>query len=203
MKGRGARERILAASVRLFYARGVNNVGVDRVVRESRVTKTTLYRHFPSKDDLIAAFMERINAEWSAWLQSRVERASYDPNERLLAVFDALEEWFQTPTFRGCPFINTAAEISDPSSPLARAAWRFKRGFRDYLRTLAQAAKAADADSLADQLLLLADGAIVRAAMTEGEGAAAALAKRAARSLIRSSPASKADARRKVRKSSK
>lgn len=185
MTGRGARERILATAARLFYARGINRVGVDTIAAEARVTKTSLYRHFPSKARLVAAFMERINAEWSAWLKSRVEGASSDPAERLLAVYDALGEWFQTPTFRGCPFINTAAEVSDPESPLAKAAWGFKRGFRDYLRALTREAKAEDAGPLADSLLLLADGAIVRAAMNPGDGAsAAALAKKAARALL-------------------
>lgn len=183
MKGRGARERILKTAVRLFYAHGINNVGVDRVVAESRVTKTSLYRHFPSKEKLVAAFLERINAEWSAWLKGRVEQASDDPRARLLAVFDALGEWFKTATFRGCPFINTAAELSDPASPAARAAWRFKKGLRDYLRGLAGEARARDADLLADQLLLLADGAIVRAAMT-GESGSAAAARKAAAALL-------------------
>jgi AcrR family transcriptional regulator len=184
MKGRGARERILKTATRLFYAQGINNVGVDLVVARSRVTKTSLYRHFPSKEILVAAFLERINDEWSSWLKARVAGASDDPRERLLAVFDALGEWFRTPTFRGCPFINTAAEVSDRSSPTAKAAWRFKKGFRDYLLELAREARVDDPDMLSEQLLLLADGAIVRAAMT-GEPSSAAYAKKAARALIR------------------
>jgi AcrR family transcriptional regulator len=183
-KGSGAREKILATATRLFYAHGINNVGVDLVVAESRVTKTTLYRHFPSKDALVAAFLQKMNDDWSAWLRARVARAADDPRKRLLAVFDALGEWFRTPSFRGCPFINTAAEVSDPKSPAAKAAWRFKRGFRDYLRELASDAGTGKPDRLADQLLLLADGAIVRAAMS-GEHGSAAVAKAAAVALVR------------------
>lgn len=183
MRGRGTREKILATAARLFYGRGIHGVGVDLVVARARVTKTTLYRHFPSKEALVGAFLERINDEWSAWLRTRVAGASKRPRERLLAVFDALGEWFRTPTFRGCPFINTAAEAADRSSPTAKAAWRFKRGFRDYLRELAREAGVEGPDRLADQLLLLADGAIVRAAMT-GEAGSAAVAKRAARALL-------------------
>jgi AcrR family transcriptional regulator len=185
MSGRGAKESILATATRLFYAHGINNVGVDRVVAEAKVTKTSLYRHFPSKELLVIAFLGRINDEWSAWLKSRVERRAASPRERLLVVFDALGEWFRTPAFRGCPFINTAAEVSSRNSPMAKAAWVFKRGFRDYLRTLAVEAKADAPELLADQLLLLADGAIVRAAMT-GDMSSARVAKKAADTLIRS-----------------
>ena len=119
MSRRGAREKILAAATRLFYAHGINNVGVDRVVVEAKVTKTSLYRHFPSKELLVLAFLERINAEWSEWMKVRVMGSSADPTARLLAVFDALGEWFKTPTFRGCPFINTSAETPIPSTPPA------------------------------------------------------------------------------------
>lgn len=184
MSGRGARERILAVATRLFYAYGINSVGVDRVVAESKVTKTSLYRHFPSKEILVVAFLEKINAEWSAWLRERVEGVSAHPRARLLAVFDALGEWFRTPTFRGCPFINTSAEIASRSRSSTKAAVAFKREFREYLRTLSAKAKVPDPDLLADQLLLLADGAIVRAAMT-GDVRSAAVAKKAAGSLIR------------------
>jgi AcrR family transcriptional regulator len=182
--GRGARERILKTAARLFYAHGINNVGVDLVASRSRATKTSLYRHFPSKEKLVAAFLDRINGEWSSWLKARVASASDDPRERLLAVFDALGEWFRTPTFRGCPCINSAAEAADRSSPIAKSAWRFKMGFRDYLLQLSREAGADDPGLLSDQLLLLADGAIVRAAMSGRTGSAAA-AKKAARALLR------------------
>jgi AcrR family transcriptional regulator len=184
VKGRGARERILKTATRLFYARGINNVGVDLVAARSHVTKTSLYRHFPSKEILVAAFLDRINEEWSSWLKARVAGASGDPRRRVLAVFDALGEWFRTPTFRGCPFINSAAETADLTSPTAKAAWRFKKGFRDYLLELARETDADDPVLLADQLLLLADGAIIRAAMT-GETGSAAVAKKAAHALLR------------------
>lgn len=184
MNGRGAKERILATATRLFYAHGINSVGVDRVVAEAKVTKTSLYRHFPSKERLVIAFLGRINDEWSAWLKSRVEGRTVNPRERLLVVFDALGEWFRTPSFRGCPFINTAAEASNRDSPTAKAAWAFKRGFRGYLRALAVETEADDPGLLADQLLLLADGAIVRAAMT-GDMSSARVAKKAADTIVR------------------
>lgn len=184
MKTRGAKERILATATKLFYARGISKVGVDLVVARAGVTKTSLYRHFPSKERLVAAFLARINDEWSVWLKTRVEDPSIHPRERLLVVFDALGEWFRTPAFRGCPFINTSAQVSDASSETAKAALMFKNGFRDYLLRLAREAKVRDPELLAEQLLLLADGAIVRAAMTSDAGAAA-VARKAASALLR------------------
>jgi len=177
-----ARDRILATSTSLFYRHGINNVGIDRVIDESGVAKATLYRHFASKDALVVAFLARINADWTAWLRSVVEKV--DPPDRPLAVFDALESWFETPTFRGCPFIATAAEIRDPGHPIHQAAWSFKRELRDYLERLLVEAGSTRPRSLADQLLLLVDGAVVRAAM-EGGVAPAHAAKAAARALLR------------------
>jgi AcrR family transcriptional regulator len=181
---RPARDRILDTATALFYRHGINNVGVDLVISRSGVAKMTLYHHFESKDALVLAFLEKINADWSAWLRGRVAASRLRGRRRPLAVFDALEEWFGSEEFRGCPFISTAAEIREPGHPIHRAAWRFKRGLRDYLRDLLREAGARDAESLADQLLLLADGAIVRAAL-EGEATAARTARRAAAVLLR------------------
>jgi AcrR family transcriptional regulator len=167
-----ARTRILDTATALFYRHGINNVGIDAVIAQSGVAKMTLYRHFPSKDALVLAFLEKMNADWSAWLRARVKASRRPRRTRPLAVFDALGEWFRTPEFRGCPFISTAAEIRDPEHPAYRAAWNFKRELRDYLAELLREAGRADANTLADQFLLLADGAIVRAAMSGGPEAA-------------------------------
>jgi AcrR family transcriptional regulator len=175
------REKLLDTATELFYRHGINNVGIDRVLAESGVAKATLYRHFPSKDDLVLAFLDRMNAEWMAWLTERVERARV--KQRPVAVFDALGAWFATPSFRGCPFIGTAAEFRDPAHPVHRAAWQFKRGLRDYLVALLKAAGHKRNAALGDQLLLLADGAIIRAAM-EGRPDAALAARRAAAALL-------------------
>jgi AcrR family transcriptional regulator len=178
-----ARDRILETASALFYAHGINNVGIDAVIARSGVAKMTLYRHFPSKDRLVLAFLEKIDADWTAWLRARVEAAGPGVQARPLAVFDALGEWFETPAFRGCPFISTAAEIHDPAHPVARAAWRFKWGLREYFSELLREAGYSRSDALADQFLLLADGAIVRAAMAGGSDAAAS-ARAAAEALL-------------------
>jgi AcrR family transcriptional regulator len=171
MKASG-RDRILDAATRLFYRDGINRVGIDTVIAEAGVAKMTLYNHFSSKDELVLAFLEKVNREWSTWLRQRVDAAEGPARARPLVVFDALGEWFLTPEFRGCPFISTAAEFRDPRHPAHRAAWAFKRGLRDYFAELLVVGDYARADELADQMLLLADGAIVRAAMEGGNDSA-------------------------------
>lgn len=179
-----ARERILDAATELFYAHGINSVGIDLVTARSGVAKMTLYRHFGSKEELVLAFLGKAHAEWSAWLRERVAASRVQDRNRPLVVFDALEEWFGTAAFRGCPLIGAAAEVKDARSPIHRAAWRLKRELRDYLRDLVRAAGYRNADLLGDQLLLLLDGAVVRAAM-EGGAASARVARRAAAALLR------------------
>lgn len=178
------RERILDTATDLFYERGVNNVGIDLVIEKSDVAKMTLYRQFGSKDDLVVAFLDRINTKWESWLRERVSTPRIRVQARPLAVFDALAEWFETPSFHGCPFITTAAEFKDPQHPVHQAAWRFKKGLLTYLQELLRDAGYTRSARLADQLLLLIDGALVRAAM-EGNAEAARAAKAAAAVLLR------------------
>jgi len=184
MTAPSARECILATATELFYQRGIHSVGIDLVIAKSGVAKMTLYRQFGSKDDLVLAFLDRMNSEWMTWLRARVSSPRTRVKHRPLAVFDALREWFDTPTFRGCPFVSTSAEFRDPAHSVHQAAWRFKQGLRDYLHELLSDGGYAKSAALADQFLLLADGAIVRAAM-EGRSDSAIAAKRAATSLLR------------------
>ena len=180
-----ARERVLGAATSLFYKYGINSVGVDEIVRKSGVTKMTLYKHFGSKDALAAAFLEEIFTRWSAWFAGRVSRLSASakkPEDRVLAIFDALEEWFETPDFRGCPFINTVAEIPDCKHPARKAAAAFKEKL---LELIEQALEPLGRNRgvLGVQLLLLVDGAVVRATMT-GSSEAAGIARKAAAQLL-------------------
>lgn len=184
MSAPDARERVLATASALFYERSINTVGIDLVIATSGVAKMTLYRHFASKEALVLAFLDRANTEWMTWLRARVSSPSIPLGERPLAVFDALGEWFRTPTFRGCPFVSSAAEFRDPAHPVHQAAWRFKASLRDYVRDLLADARYREPDLLADQLLLLADGAIVRAAM-ETRSESASWARRAAFAVLR------------------
>jgi AcrR family transcriptional regulator len=174
-----ARERILDAASTAFYRRGINAVGVDAVVAEAGVAKATLYRHFPSKDELIVAFLRRRDTRWRGWLRDAVERLAPAPADRPLAVFDALGEWFSSDEFRGCAFINAAAEIADAAHPARAAVEDHKRLLAEYLDEVLREAGAADPAADAGALLLLVEGAIV-SALIERDAAPAARARRAA-----------------------
>src|SRR3954471_16617579 len=105
------RERILKTASDLFYRFSINSVGIDRIIAESGVAKMTFYKHFPSKADLIATYLRHKSVVWFQMLSSSTERAGLSPLERVLAVFDALEEPLLAPSFRGCPFVKGLAEF--------------------------------------------------------------------------------------------
>ncbi len=179
------RQRILDAATELFIAHGVNSVGIDTIIQHAGVAKMTLYHHFESKDDLVAAFLERTDEQWFAWLRAAVNRLSPSTRGRPLAVFDALEEWFSTPEFRGCPFINTQAELADAGHPAREACEdHADRLYAFFERALLDARHPA-ADTLAEDLLLLAQGAVTLAVVTDSPEPAKR-AKRIARALLAS-----------------
>jgi AcrR family transcriptional regulator len=182
-----ARERILDAASAAFYGRGIGAVGVDVVVAEAGVAKATLYRHFRSKDDLVVAFLRRRDGRWRDWLRSAAERLAPRPADRPLAVFDALGEWFASEDFRGCAFINAAAEIADPEHPARAAVEDHERLLAIDLEDMLSAAGAADPADDAAALLLLIQGAIV-SALIERDAAPAARARSAAARILRAPP---------------
>jgi len=159
---RDSRKRILDTAAGLFYREGVRGVGVDRIAAESGLAKMTLYYHFKSKDELVVAWLRRRDEEWMSWLESAVEGRD---GTRLLAVFDALREWFETPGFRGCAFINAHAELGSSSPAAAEIVASHKHALTEYLARLARADGAAKPEALARELLLLVDGAIVTASI--------------------------------------
>jgi AcrR family transcriptional regulator len=159
-----ARERILEAASRLFVRDGFRAVGVDTVIAEAGVAKMTLYAHFPSKDDLIAAYLERANERFWRWLDAAVAGVD-DPRARLVSMFDAVGKLANDPQCLGCTFQGTAAEFPDPEHPGHRVALAHKQAVLARLGTLAREADLRDPEALADQLLLLMDGAWVAARM--------------------------------------
>jgi AcrR family transcriptional regulator len=162
-----ARERILAAAYHLFAHGGIQAVGIDTIVTESGVARQTLYRHFASKQDLVLAFLQRRDELWTKnWLQAEVERRGSTPDERLLAVFDTFDEWFRTPDFEGCSFINVMLETTDRSDPVYRAGVSYLAGIRHFLEDLARRARIADPEGFARKWHILMKGSIVAA----GEG---------------------------------
>jgi AcrR family transcriptional regulator len=178
-----ARARILDAASEAFYRRGIGAVGVDAIVAEADVAKATLYRHFRSKDDLVVAFLRRRDERWRDWLRADVERLSPDPAGRPLAVFDALGGWFSSDDFRGCAFINAAAEIADPGHPARAAVQEHKRLCGEYLAELLVAAGSPRAAEDASVLLLLMEGAMV-SALIERDPTPAARARAAAARVL-------------------
>jgi len=179
------RKHLVAVATRLFRDRGFHATGIDTILAESGVAKRTLYLHFRSKDELIVAALAQRDQDWRDWFREAVKKRAVRPNDRLLAVFDALEEWFVRADFHGCMFINAAAEFPRVSSPIHREAIRHKELVREFVVDLAEAAGSRDPGSLADDLCLLMEGAIVQA-QTTGSPEPARQARRAAARLLAS-----------------
>jgi AcrR family transcriptional regulator len=160
-----ARERIIRTAYELFRSYGVNTVGVDRIVADAGVAKTTLYRHFRSKDALVVATLERHRELWThGWLAQRVRDGAKTPAGRLVAIFDALDEWFQQEGFPGCLFTNFLLETHDPNSPIRKAAVQGLEDIFLLVRRFAEEAGARDPEALAHRLQVLMRGSFVAAA---------------------------------------
>lgn len=174
------RERILDTADRLFYGRGIRAVGVDTVAAEIGISKRTLYNHFPSKDALIAAYLER--------RFNRLPITERPPAEQILGTFDRLARIFADEGFRGCPFVNAVAEIGEPEHEANRIAIAFKEQRRLWFLELLTRLEVKHAQALATQLQMLVDGAIATM-LVRGDPAIAQAAKEAARILLESAGA--------------
>ena len=178
-----ARQRILDTAFRLFYAHGIRAVGVDRIIAESGVAKATLYKYFPAKDDLVLAYLDRVDEVWNGQLHAAAEAAGSDPADRLVGLFDALGSACRRDGYRGCGFINAAAE-AEPGTPVHERTVAHKREVLAWVRGLAAEGGADDPDGLARSLTLLLDGGLASGAL-DADPEAAASAKEAAAALVR------------------
>src|SRR3984957_15330221 len=169
------KERILDTADRLFYLKGIRAIGVDTIAAEIGISKRTLYNHFPSKDALISAYLER------RFVQPRA--SDKPPAEQILATFDALERRFSAKDFRGCPFVNAVAELGPEDRSVRRIAIAFKESRRLWFRDLLVQLGVADAEALATQLALLVDGSIAQD-LVRNDPAMARAAKAAAQVLL-------------------
>jgi AcrR family transcriptional regulator len=176
-------QRILQAASELFYSQGIKATGVDAIVKLAGTNKMTLYNYFASKDDLIVAFLRKRDADFTAWFVAQVDSRAEQPKDKLLAIFDIIGEWLEIPEFRGCAFINAAAEFPLEGNPVHQVSADFYDQFRAYISELAASCGAREPGNLAVQLSLLIEGAIVSEQMKRHSGAAAQ-AKRAALVLI-------------------
>lgn len=186
MKSR--RDELIDTALRLFYTHGFNATGIDKILSESGVAKMTLYKHFRSKEELILAALQRRDETFRNWLMAEMEKTSADPRARLLAMFDALKDWFEGRAFpglgySGCAFINAAGEFGDLDHPAHRVATEHKRRIVEYLSKICAQTGARDPDDLAEQLSLLKEGAIV-AAQVRGMPESAMIAKKMAEIVL-------------------
>src|SRR5712691_6757743 len=176
------RRRILDSAYDLFSERGVRDVGIDEVIEKADVAKATLYRHFPSKEELVLAFLQRREQRWTyEWLAADAKRRGSTPQGQLLAIFDVFDEWFRRDDFEGCSFINILLEMG-PGHPLGTASASHLENIRSFLRSLAAQAGIADPEAFARTWHILMKGSIVAA--MEGDPEAAQRAKSLARLLL-------------------
>jgi AcrR family transcriptional regulator len=181
-RAKPVRERIIDTSYELFSRRGVRAVGIDELIEHAGVAKATLYRHFPSKDDLVVAFLERREQRWThGWVEQEALRRASNPEDRLLAIFDAFDEWFQREDFEACSFINVLLEMG-PGHPAGTACVQHLENIRSLVRQLAEEAGLRDTGSFAHSWHILMKGSIIAAA--EGDAEAARRAQSMARGLI-------------------
>jgi AcrR family transcriptional regulator len=177
------RDKILETASTLFYQRGVRAVGVDLVVEEAGVAKTSLYRHFGTKDDLVAAFLAREDHDfWDTWGRA-ADRHHDDARAELDAHLEWIGERAGRPNYRGCPQINVAAEFPEADHPARRVGAAHKREMRRRLKGIAERLGVRRPDELAGQLALLINGAFVSSQIFE-TGEATSLLRHAAHALI-------------------
>ena len=169
------KDRILETADRLFYLQGIRAVGVDTIAAEIGISKRTLYNHFPSKDALISAYLER------RFVAARPSQKP--PVEQILGTFDSLERRFSAKDFRGCPFVNAVAELGSEDQSVRKIAIAFKESRRLWFRDLLVQLAVANAESLATQLAVLVDGSIAQD-LVRNDPAMARAAKEAATVLL-------------------
>jgi AcrR family transcriptional regulator len=157
------RDELVDAAMRIFQRHGFHGTGLEKVLSEAGISRMTLYNHFKGKDELIVAALRRSDEIFRSRMMTFVDARGPDPVARILAVFDFFEEWINDKDFCGCIFINAAAEFGDADCQVRREAAAYKREVIRYLRSLCEAAGLQDAEALAEQLVMLLDGATVKA----------------------------------------
>ena len=171
-EGSSKRQHLLEVAGELFYQEGIRAIGVDTIVERSGVGKATLYRHFPTKDDLIAAYLEEEDRQQWQWFEEVIVPHEGKPVEQLLAWFESCTRRLTEPGFRGCAFLNALAEFSEADHPVRRCAIAHEHALRDRLAHLSRQAGARDPEQLADQLLLVSKGALASAPIFGSTGPA-------------------------------
>jgi AcrR family transcriptional regulator len=167
-----ARGRLLSAATHLFCKNGINATGIDAIISEAGTAKTTLYKLFGSKTNLVHAVLETEGKQWREWFIGAIESGGGNAQTKLIRIFPALKDWFRQERFYGCPFINAVAEHDKDQKQLRAIALRHKKIVLSHIEKLAGEMGAAEPEVLAHQLALLMDGAIVAAMVTRDPGVA-------------------------------
>ncbi len=168
------RERILDAATELFYAQGLRAVSAEKIIAQVGITKVTFYRHFPSKDDLIVAYLQR-RAQWERDAIAGARHAAADVPEVFQIIAEAIGAESCTPEFRGCPFINAAAEYADADHPVRRVVDQHRRWFRQAIQELLDQIAVPHSPRVANELVMLRDGAMVSGYLSDPNEVAEAL----------------------------
>jgi len=179
----GVEDRLVATASELFYREGVRAVGIQRVLEEAGVAKASLYAHFESKDELVAACLDKRICAWRAHVDAQLKRSPLDARGKLLLLFDLEVEWIRSPGFRGCPLQSVGTEITDPAHPAKRVMAGHRKWLHDLVTTLANDAGLQPADEVVGALIVLYDGASA-AALVDGNAAMASYARWAVERVI-------------------
>ncbi len=157
------RDELVQKALKVFYKNGFHASGMELIAAETGISKTSIYKHFRTKEDLILAVLRLRDEYFRNWLYRRMEELADTPKDQLIAMFDALQEWFDDPEYRGCMFIKASSEFQECSDPIHQQAADHKRILERHIIQLAEQANLTNPDVLAKQLLLLKEGAIVTA----------------------------------------
>lgn len=182
LEAHDVRTRIVVAAYGLFSRRGIRDVGVDELIRASGVAKATFYRHFPSKDHLVLAFLKRRDELWMMGsVVPEARRRAENPEDQLLAIFDVYHQWFQDDDFEACSFVKVLLEMG-AAHPLGKASIEYLARIREQVRILADEAGLEDSESFSLSWHILMKGSIIAAA--EGDKLSARRARKMAAGLI-------------------
>ena len=177
------REHILEVASRLFYEKGVRNVGIDEIIKESGIARMTLYNNFGSKDQLVKEYLNRTSETFLAEYREKIDNAASDPRERLVAAFVVLAEWFSSPLFRGCWITNATVEMPKHDGPVREARESYHASLRELFLELARQADVENGEELVEQLLVIQRGAII-SALVESDASVAERASRVAKRVV-------------------
>ncbi|MEU6847870.1 TetR/AcrR family transcriptional regulator [Streptomyces sp. NPDC046716] len=168
-RGRGpseARARLLSTATRIFYAEGIHSVGVDRIIAEAQVTRATLYRHFTGKEDLVLSYLDQADRELRAQAEA-AQAAEESAADKIRALCGTITAGIRSPGFRGCAFLNAAAEYPDPEHPVHRAVLAHRQWFQDTVTDLLRQTGDTPAEAAGRHLVMLRDGAMASGCLSD------------------------------------